>query len=354
MQLVASNFMKLQKTLFILFLIISKLNQAQTDFRPGYIIKLNGDTAYGQLDYRGDLLMGTICSFKSNSQPIAAQYTPNDIAEFRFDGSRYFISREVKSKRIFLEFLVKGKLNIYYWRDADIEHYYFEKDSTGIVELPYEEGILLSDDEKPYFHQSSKHIGILTYYLKDVPDLKTQIDEIKKPDHRNLIELSKDYQNKVCKNEKCIVYEKKTPIVSAQLEAVLGVVDYNLTENYFQLGMISHFWMPRVNEKLNFRTGILYSNFETDGYNYPVFKIPLQFEYIYPKGKIRPRTSFGINIYNSFYQTLAFMGGVNIRLVKSTFLSLNYDIDFERSDNFAFLPHSLFSQNVSCGVYFKI
>ena len=49
--------------LFGLLMIIEFLN-AQTDFRPGYIIENSGDTIHGEIDYRGDILMGNVCRFK--------------------------------------------------------------------------------------------------------------------------------------------------------------------------------------------------------------------------------------------------------------------------------------------------
>ena len=52
---------------FVLFglLILTGVLNAQSDFRPGYIISTTGDTIFGEIDYRGDLSMSNVCRFKN-------------------------------------------------------------------------------------------------------------------------------------------------------------------------------------------------------------------------------------------------------------------------------------------------
>jgi hypothetical protein len=65
-----------------IFLIITTtffftLLQAQTDFRPGYVIGLNGDTIPGEIDYRGDKLMGETCTFRKSRLDSLQRFSPN-------------------------------------------------------------------------------------------------------------------------------------------------------------------------------------------------------------------------------------------------------------------------------------
>ena len=53
----------MKKLLFLVCLFFSVLLKGQTDFTPGYVIKQPGDTVYGEIDYRDDLIMGKICRF---------------------------------------------------------------------------------------------------------------------------------------------------------------------------------------------------------------------------------------------------------------------------------------------------
>lgn len=161
-----TNNMKIKRLLFLGLLFTAGLINAQTDFRAGYVIKENNDTLLGEIDYRGDLLMSEICRFRLNDKGKEVEYSPNDIVAYRFNESKYFVSKEFNGKKIFLEFLIKGQINIYYLRDDSGDHYFLEKEGTKIIEIPYEEGIRYKDDV-PYFYKSTKHIGLLNYYMQD-------------------------------------------------------------------------------------------------------------------------------------------------------------------------------------------
>ncbi|MFO7657435.1 MAG: hypothetical protein R6W78_10235 [Bacteroidales bacterium] len=76
--------MKLSSIILLGLLLTTSFLNAQTDFRPGYIIYTNGDTLYGQIDFRGDLLMRSLCKFKDTDNTIK-EYAPNDIAAFKPD-----------------------------------------------------------------------------------------------------------------------------------------------------------------------------------------------------------------------------------------------------------------------------
>jgi hypothetical protein len=77
-----------------------------------------------------------------------------------------------------LEYLINGKISIYYFRDEKGDHFYLEKIGENLVEIPYEEGITHRENSS-YFFQSKKHIGILAYYMNDAPHLQQRISEMK-------------------------------------------------------------------------------------------------------------------------------------------------------------------------------
>jgi len=120
--------------LIIFFLVIIQHLTAQTDFRDGFIVKLNMDTVYGQVDYRGDALSAKVCKFKNNLITKVEEYSPYDIAGYGFiDGKNYVtktldMGEEIKilQQKYFVEFLVKGLVNLYFYRD-DKDHYFIEK-----------------------------------------------------------------------------------------------------------------------------------------------------------------------------------------------------------------------------------
>src|SRR5690606_41134359 len=89
---------------------------AQAEFRAGYIIAGPGDALYREIDYRGDLLMGSVCRFRNDHKEIQ-DYGAHDILAYRFIDSKFFISKDVDGKRMFLEYLLNGEVNVYYVRD---------------------------------------------------------------------------------------------------------------------------------------------------------------------------------------------------------------------------------------------
>lgn len=327
--------MIIKKILLIVFLFPIGLLYAQTDFRPGYVITNSNDTLYGEIDYRGDLLMGQVCKFRTNTHEII-EYTPYDIAAYRFPNNKYFVSKEVAGKKVFLEFLIKGQANIYYMRDETGDYYFIDKDNVPLIEIPYWEGIREIEGRR-YFYATETHLGILYQYMQDAPDIHMQIKQMKKPEHKTLIKLAENYHNAVCTDgSSCIVFEKKQPFTKVAMDVVGGKMYYKNEGSSFIGGILLNFWMPRVNENIYFRTGLSYSQYEDiNGYFNTkqirsLYNIPLMLEYIYPKSIIRPKAAFGTALY--YNQGLAIigtcMGGFNIMLGSSIGFSFEYNLNF--------------------------
>jgi hypothetical protein len=55
--------MKFRGLIILIFLIYTTELKSQTDYKPGYIQLVGGDTLYGEIDYRTDIQMGTVCIF---------------------------------------------------------------------------------------------------------------------------------------------------------------------------------------------------------------------------------------------------------------------------------------------------
>lgn len=343
--------MKFKNLLFFALLIATSSLNAQTDFRPGYVIKNSGDTLYGMIDYRGDQLMSGFCTFKT-SENVVNEFTPKDILAYRFTDSKYYVTREIDGRKIFLEYLIKGKVNMYYMRDANGDHYYLDRDNIKISELPYEEGIKWVGKEQ-VFYKTNKHIGLLYYYMQDAPEFKSQIDRIIKPEHKNLVKLAEDYHNAVCKGESCIVYEKAQPLLKINLEMVGGMVNYETIDDlndkfYFQGGVLAHFWIPRLNEKFFIKTGFLYSQIEDlDGKKYNYFIIPAHIGYLAPKAyRIRPTLSIGM-------LSPSYSGGLIVKLNKSISIGVQSWMNFNY-DKFPFIPSTLYSYSLFGNLYIEM
>jgi hypothetical protein len=157
----------------------------------------------------------------------------------------------------------------------------------------------------------------------------------------------------VCKDTACIIYEKKTWLYKMNVGIVLGLVNYHNTinPNSFLGGFVTD--ISRSNMTIYFRTGIWFSQYEPYADDvHLIFTIPIQIEYIYPKGVVRPKLALGINVHSYAYSTLAIMGGMNIKLSKRLSAIVNYDIEFGsvNADTFPLVPQAMISQSISSGI----
>ncbi|MDP4238175.1 MAG: hypothetical protein Q8904_01720 [Bacteroidota bacterium] len=210
----------------------------------------------------------------------------------------------------------------------------------------------------------------MSYYLNDAPNLRSEINSIKWPNHENLIKLATDYHKAVCDGEKCIIYEKKLPAFKVNLEIaggfIKGLYDDNSTQAAkFQCGILAHAWMPAITENLFIKGGMMYTTCQYKLYNIqygsifsydqvdgPIYKIPLQVEYVFTNRIISPKISAGVDLYAATnkknydykaYNNSSLMSpyglsgwtimwrpqitvGAIVKLTKSLFWSANYDI----------------------------
>jgi hypothetical protein len=207
--------------------------------------------------------------------------------------------------------------------------------------------------------------------MQDAPDLQARIEKIGEPGKEVLIKLARDYHHEVCPNEECIVFESSPSKIRLHLEILLGATNYlhpNDLENvnynfhvgefegrtYTLGGLIAHLWLPQVNEKLYFRTGLLFSGYKEGRITHLLMRFPIQAEYIYPKGIFRPKLAYGINIYSPFFLSNGLMAGFNLTLNPKSSLGINYSLDLIPSKFPVFPSGKIFSQTLLAGIYFRL
>ncbi len=364
--------MRLKLLFYVVLFTITQFGYAQTDFREGFIIQHNGDTVFGKIDYRNDGLMGKVCRFKASNATKSKKYLPCEIKAYRFIDSKYFISAKVLNKDSFLEFLINGIVNIYYLRDDIGDHYFIKKGDGDIKELPYTKSLITSEDGTLYNYETTRHLGFLKHYMQDAVGFESEIYRIGRPEHRNLINLAKKYHYKVCDGEKCIIYRKKEPLLRMKLELITGgfsrvfstssdteiddVVNDLLTFN--KKSLFCDFWMPRANESLFFRTGLIrqqvrlkYSNVSIEDHYYTV---PFQFGYMYENSVVRPKIVYGLNFFDGSAYSVSLMAGVDVKLYKNFALSLNFDLNSSAHEKLLILPGDVHIYTFSAGISYSI
>lgn len=297
----------------------------QTDYRKGYIITNESDTIRGLIDYRGDIRNMKICSYKSSENTSPIEYYPTQIAGYRFDEGRYFVSKYIKqspiSDTVFVEFLVNGINNLFFFNNVNYSAYFIESSNGELMELKASLEKKVEIEGRNYMKKDNRYIGLLTYAFSDCPELKK---EIQKTDltHNSLISLTKKYHEYKCSDEACIIYQKRIEVLRVEIQPFIGYAFSHISfensdlENIeFQMshtpliGLSLNFIIPRINEKISL---LLNSTFNkdyfygqntisnsslTEFYYYHLHKSNLNnsiaIQYTYPKGRIRPECFIG-------------------------------------------------------------
>jgi hypothetical protein len=165
--------------LFILFytLFPAMAAMAQHDFRPGYIVTYNNDTLHGQIDYAPMKINSIMCNFRPDSTSPVKIYSAKDIKGYAFISGKHCVAKNIsindKPVLYFLEYIVKGEVNLYYLKISRFEYYFLER--AGIMyelsndNIPYMEGRIT------YTKESEEYKRVLLSVFKDTPDIAGEI-----------------------------------------------------------------------------------------------------------------------------------------------------------------------------------
>ncbi|NJK84854.1 MAG: hypothetical protein HC906_01615 [Bacteroidales bacterium] len=172
-------------------MIIFSFNQlnAQSDFRNGCIILNNNDTIYGLIDYKGNIAIAKQCVFKKDENSTKQNFIPGEIRGFRFTNSKYYISKSIEVdhelKILFLEYLINGVVDVYYYRDDKGEHYFIEDENGNFHELKNEDKEIVINQTR-YLKESKEYINVLKYIFKESPMISKKVDYVGL-NHKSLI-----------------------------------------------------------------------------------------------------------------------------------------------------------------------
>ncbi len=318
---------------------------AQTDFRKGYVITLQHDTLFGYVNYASSEQNSKRCLFKPTLTAVEKEYLPGEINGYRFEGSKFYVSKQIKLKDsiqriVFLEFLIEGKVSVYLYKEGVNFHYILEKEGLPLREASFDESIVYKDEVR-YFKKDNSYIGVLHVYMQDAPEMFPTIDRLKNPGHEDFIRIAKNYHNIVCKNNDCVIYEKKLPLFSFSLEPVVGISKFkSIDKPLIEYGLLGYIWLPRDNERMYLKTGLLKIQDITTEYlvDAKLFYVPLQFEYLFPKALIRPKFYGGINNYfykddygSDLFYTYTVGAGAMVSITQNLGVCFSVNTDFRFS-----------------------
>ena len=317
--------MKFRNLFFtVLIFIFPSILFSQYDYAPCYIIKNSNDTVYGH----GKMAVAQeFCVFSEDDKNEYKEYLPGEIKEFRIIDDRLYKAYNIKGEELFLEYLIDGELDLFVKRGKYGDRYFIEKDSLPITELKY--GTLEYTDENniTYEKKNNQYMNILNFYMKDVPEMRSEINNIYYPEQRNLIQLAENYHYKVCDDSECINYTKHN-----FLKKKIAIEPYfavNLHNAYYtpQYGVFVNFWVPLSNEKLFFKIGLAAASLSYQDKSDTISQrliIPFYWQYVLGYKKIKP--TIGIGFPTGFF-ILSLQGGLIYDVSKCSSFSLSTSVD---------------------------
>jgi hypothetical protein len=154
---------------FSFILLLPFLSKAQSNYKPGYVVTLSGDTLKGYIDYREWEINPKQFSFKKDQGAAVEKYNINTCNAFDINGFEYFQKYIVSVSQnpvdpvvitassdtssiidtVFLSIVTKGKrLNLYRLTDHIKNHIYIAENNQHPVELLLRLHLDADDDNK--------------------------------------------------------------------------------------------------------------------------------------------------------------------------------------------------------------
>lgn len=218
-------------TPFLLFASIRAYGQINP--HPGYIVTNENDTISGTLDLRTSSVNSRQCTFRAMGENGFKTYSPGEVKAYRFeDDGTLYVSRNVevdgKKREVFLEYLVKGIVSLYYLPLPMSEYYLFEDEAGNLTVADISDADAEMSAEEARRHRNT--------YLRPLFGVFQKSKKIQKRlvganlTKEELAHLTKEYHQEVCKDaEACIqfVHKKKVKTLQIKVHATAGVVIHN-------------------------------------------------------------------------------------------------------------------------------
>lgn len=173
------NYIRVVKNFwFALIVLIAVETQAQSDFRPGFVVLNNGDTVSGYLEYSVRDIQEKECRFRREKQGTTTHYSPVELTGYGFESGRQYVTRTIPiegdNRSVFLQRLQSGRANLYLYDDK----FYLEKDS--LFQLPVPKKREVNTDNGMYVVQDNLYVGLLSMTFADCKmELKNPAYEIR-------------------------------------------------------------------------------------------------------------------------------------------------------------------------------
>jgi hypothetical protein len=317
--------------------------QAQADFRAGYIVPLSGDTVRGLADYRGGVRNAELCRFRPTAGAEAISYGPAQLQGYGFESGHHYRAQLLTAidsvqyeampppKRVFMEVLVSGPLNLYQLRSKTGVDRYFVAPASAGTSRPVTELIPRRNPGSDYltraYLRANLYRGVLTELMVDCPTVRMEVASV--PFTASALTTVVQRYN-ACRAAAATPGAAGTSAGRAAVRAservklgvVVGVERGRLSVNGLSLLENGNFVstvpvvglgltvpFASISEKLSLRFEALVeppryadtflsgpyfgANYEQMQLNLTYLRMPLMVRYTYPVGKLRPYAQVG-------------------------------------------------------------
>jgi hypothetical protein len=269
--------MKQLCTIFI-FLAFTTFVSAQSNFIEGYLIMNENDTLSGWINFKSDQENMHQCEFKTAEDALLKIYKPGEIFGYRLtEAGKFYISQTIElegiSRTVFLEFLIQGMMNLYFYKDGDNSYYFFKDENGDIYPLTQKKEEIIGNK---WVKVDTRYKGRLFLIFQENQKMRKNINAANF-DKVSMIKLTKEFHELTCTDgSPCIEFEndykKKFAEIKYSVYAAMTrvnyIVDYilpkdknNLTEFFPGIGVQMDISNPRFSKNLSVLFDVSFSDF---------------------------------------------------------------------------------------------
>jgi hypothetical protein len=308
--------------------LVSFVACAQANFKPGYIVPINGDTVRGEIQIKGALRNTTSCRFRPLGSTQVTEYVPATLRGYGISRVGVYEARQLPgspAQVLFLELLAAGRARLYTRRDdEDQTHYYLAVGQDSLQELRQLRVRRIVNDQV-YYEDQYPFRNVLAKAFHDC--LVVQPLLVSLPfTPQNLARVVNRYNE--CTSTPATASSK--PLVNRERQHLrLGLVAalehtsmkfgdrtslHNGSFSTSATPVVGAFLMlttPALNRNLAFRLDVLYEHLSYDdtyvtrdfstvdlrqraSFTANYVKLPVQVRYYLPTGRVRPYIQAGI------------------------------------------------------------
>lgn len=165
--------MKKVSFISIILVLFGFSTMAQSGFRPGFIIKNNGDTLNGLVFYSSNGKFEKYCLFKRFEIAQEVSYSCGQLSAYGFRNGRYFESKTTGRKKVFLECMVKGAISVYVFPGKYKGAVYLQSEQTGLFKLAK------GSNELPDGGNFDSYRDALAWMLNKTGNHEVSLDDLK-------------------------------------------------------------------------------------------------------------------------------------------------------------------------------